>query len=113
MCMNIVTIDFDWEEKTPLERALFTVKLQALRQWGIPFKVKRTRKGYHVYIGLKLPFWARIAWRAYLHDDDMRIEIDIIRHEAGLHHWEETLFNSKCQKEYCYVEREARTSSLL
>lgn len=111
MCVKTVTVDFDAEDKTLYEIALFIARLKSVcRLAGC--EITKSRKGIHVRIDVSLGFWPRIALRSYLLDDPMRIEIDIERHLNGWHALEETLFNAKCQSEYCYSEEKISLEEL-
>ena len=110
-CIKKVTIDFDAKERTPFEKALFLARIMHICRIA-KCRIALSKKGLHVYIDLRLPLWARIVLRSYLLDDPMRLEIDIKREEYGWCLPQETLFNAKCQEDYCYSETEVKIEEL-
>lgn len=104
-CLKYVTVDFDSNLRNYYEKALFFARLISICK-HLECKIFKSKKGIHVYIEELLPLYARIAFRSYLLDDPMRLEIDLDRELFGWCLPSETLFNAKCQKEYCYEEEE-------
>lgn len=112
-CIKYVTIDFDALERTPTIKAFFLVRILFLcKTVKIKCVIRKSKKGLHVYINIPLEFWKRYVIRSILFDDPARIEIDEKRHFSGAHEIEETLFEAKCQKEYCYNEQEIDINEL-
>ena len=70
-----VTVDLDTKDFRELQRTLragFELKL------GVPDKIEKTRKGYHiVWRGKKLSKDEALALRTILGDDEMRIFFDL------------------------------------
>ena len=70
-----VTVDLDTKDFRELQKTLragFDLKL------GVPNKIEKTRKGYHiVWRGKELSFDEAMAFRIMLGDDDMRILFDL------------------------------------
>jgi len=112
-CKKLITVDFDAKERSVIAKLFFLIRVKYFCETlKLKCQIMRSKKGIHVYIHGKYKFEERMPVRILLLDDPMRIEIDEERHIHGFHEIEETLFNSKCQKEYCYTEKEIKLEEL-
>ena len=78
----IVTVDYD--VKGDERDDLFLIRLQYLCRSPGSCEVRRTARGYHVYLALPRDDPDLEAYlRAYLLDDEYRMALDFVRYAAG------------------------------